>query len=523
MDFKKYFNLNYLFKAILFIALIALYVLLSNAKTITLNPFLDLNVNWYLSLVIVGGIILGSLAGFSIAVIGSILNLILFPNTFSILLLIIHSLVGLLSGRIFKKYFSLKVFFIIFFANLINYIVFYLFNYSLFVLSFNLLLGFFYEVLLTLIIVFIFYYIYKVSLNYHITKKELQSKPIELVTDKKVWIILGLVFLALTLFIIILFYFKMLFITLIVGASLIIITEIIRKDFSKKSNSIKEESNLFLKILTVVIFIFVIFVIITLFITQVQEISSLIASNTNSITNKFLNAFGEYTPNFMKNYISSNNLLDKIMSYLFSFFSSFISNFSYFLINGVLIIPLMFYMYYKKRKKIWAYILASVPKKYKEVFSRATSIVSKELFNFFNAKILQTIVVSVIVSIGFYIIGVKGWFIFGLIAGIFNIVPYLGPILGSIPGLIVAFIESPILAFWALIVVLIAQAIDNFYIEPFMLPSSVKMNALLSVLLTLALAQIYGVLGMILTIPLYILYKVILREFYLETVEFSKK
>jgi predicted PurR-regulated permease PerM len=63
-------------------------------------------------------------------------------------------------------------------------------------------------------------------------------------------------------------------------------------------------------------------------------------------------------------------------------------------------------------------------------------------------------------------------------------VPYLGPILGSIPGLIVAFIESPILAFWALIVVLIAQAIDNFYIEPFMLPSSVKMNALLSVLLT---------------------------------------
>jgi hypothetical protein len=259
MDFKKYFNLNYLFKAILFIALIALYVLLSNAKTITLNPFLDLNVNWYLSLVIVGGIILGSLAGFSIAVIGSILNLILFPNTFSILLLIIHSLVGLLSGRIFKKYFSLKVFFIIFFANLINYIVFYLFNYSLFVLSFNLLLGFFYEVLLTLIIVFIFYYIYKVSLNYHITKKELQSKPIELVTDKKVWIILGLVFLALTLFIIILFYFKMLFITLIVGASLIIITEIIRKDFSKKSNSIKEESNLFLKILTVVIFIFVIF------------------------------------------------------------------------------------------------------------------------------------------------------------------------------------------------------------------------------------------------------------------------
>jgi predicted PurR-regulated permease PerM len=59
----------------------------------------------------------------------------------------------------------------------------------------------------------------------------------------------------------------------------------------------------------------------------------------------------ENIPLIYENYISSNNLLDKIMSYLFSFFSSFISNFSYFLINGVLIIPLMFYMYYKKRKK----------------------------------------------------------------------------------------------------------------------------------------------------------------------------
>lgn len=71
-------------------------------------------------------------------------------------------------------------------------------------------------------------------------------------------------------------------------------------------------------------------------------------------------------------------------------------------------------------------------------------------------------------------------------------------------------------ALFAVITIIISQTIDNLYLIPFMISEKVNINPLLSVILTLAASQLLGALGMVLAIPIYIIYKIIIKESYIE-------
>jgi predicted PurR-regulated permease PerM len=78
-------------------------------------------------------------------------------------------------------------------------------------------------------------------------------------------------------------------------------------------------------------------------------------------------------------------------------------------------------------------------------------------------------------------------------------------------------------ALFAIITVIIAQLIDNLYLIPFMISEKVNINPLLSVVLTLAASKLLGPLGMVLAIPIYIIYKIIIKESYRELVNIYGK
>ena len=100
-----------------------------------------------------------------------------------------------------------------------------------------------------------------------------------------------------------------------------------------------------------------------------------------------------------------------------------------------------------------------------------------------------------------------------LVAGFFNIIPFLGPFLGALPPLFIALLDpSGSVALGVLITIAVAQLVDNLYLQPFFLSSKVKMEPLLAILLVLIFANLAGALGMVLAIPIYSVYKVTLRE-----------
>jgi len=87
----------------------------------------------------------------------------------------------------------------------------------------------------------------------------------------------------------------------------------------------------------------------------------------------------------------------------------------------------------------------------------------------------------------------------------------------------VGYIDSPITALFAVITIIVSQTIDNLYLTPFMISEKVNINPLLSVILTLAASKLLGALGMVLAIPIYIIYKIIIRESYRELIIIYKK
>jgi predicted PurR-regulated permease PerM len=79
------------------------------------------------------------------------------------------------------------------------------------------------------------------------------------------------------------------------------------------------------------------------------------------------------------------------------------------------------------------------------------------------------------------------------------------------------------IALFAVITVIIAQLIDNLYLIPFMISEKVNINPLLSVVLTLAASKLLGPLGMVLAIPIYIVYKIIIKESYGELINIYRE
>jgi predicted PurR-regulated permease PerM len=345
-----------------------------------------------------------------------------------------------------------------------------------------------------------------------------------LTTNTKIWKILLFIFIILSILFYILFYFKTIFITIILGIVLIIITQELKEDYKNRL----EKYNLkkFTKKIIGYSFIFFwIFVIIFLFGASINDFSTVFSNLTENnlgLINIYNNHLEPFIPVFIKNNFIDINNFKKIEIDIIRSISTIFSKLSIFIFNSLLIIPIMFYLYFKKKEEIYKNIKSLIPKKFYNGFIRVSKEVSTKLYSFLTAKIIESIFIALICCFGFYVFGIKGWLILGIIAGFFNIIPYFGPIIGAIPAIIIAYLDNPTLVLYVLITVIIAQLVDNFYLIPFMITSKVNVNPLIGIILILAGAKLYGVMGMIFSIPIYLIYKIILRESYIEIVKHYK-
>ncbi|WP_407282596.1 AI-2E family transporter [Methanolobus sp. WCC1] len=337
-----------------------------------------------------------------------------------------------------------------------------------------------------------------------------------LTTNSTVWRIIFSIFIFLTAIFVILFHFQDLFIVLIMGFILVMATDKILVEFDKRFG---HKSLWTKRIYAIIILLASLFACYLFIMGQLADIGSLLTSPQDEYDAGISSIFSEYghllsTPDGKP--ILSDEQLRSIGNSMFSSISDILSKLSYFIFTGVLIIPLIFKSYFSKKNVMMKEFIELFPVKYQDCVDSSIRDIKNRLRDYFSAKILESVIVGIICCIGFYFSGINGWFFLGALAGLLNIVPYVGPIIGAVPAVIVAFIVSPTTALYAIITVVIAQLVDNLYLIPYMISGKVNVNPLLSILLTLTFASMLGALGMILAIPIYIVYKVALTEFYQE-------
>jgi predicted PurR-regulated permease PerM len=180
---------------------------------------------------------------------------------------------------------------------------------------------------------------------------------------------------------------------------------------------------------------------------------------------------------------------------------------------GIVIVPLiLFYLMrdmFKFKESLYIYVSKENKKEFKEVLEEIDYIVS----GFIRGRIIVCFIVGTMIGVGLYFLHLKFALIIGIVSGIFNFIPYLGPIVGLVLTLIFA-LGSP---WWTLLMIVILFVLVNqleaAYLNPNILGKGLGLHPLTVILSMLICGQLLGILGVLVAVPLAAILKVLATRY----------
>lgn len=174
-------------------------------------------------------------------------------------------------------------------------------------------------------------------------------------------------------------------------------------------------------------------------------------------------------------------------------------------VNIVLSVIIAFYLlkdmdYFKRltNEVLDVILKPKYSKKIKLFFGDIDNVVSK----FIRGQLLDGLIVGLLSSFGLWAVGLDFPVLIGMTAGISNIIPYFGPIIGSIPAVIIGLLSgAPIKALFAVLVLLLVQQLDSAIISPKVVGESVGLHPVF-IILSITVGAYFGLLGMLVAVPI---------------------
>ncbi len=159
------------------------------------------------------------------------------------------------------------------------------------------------------------------------------------------------------------------------------------------------------------------------------------------------------------------------------------------------------YYFLRDRERLLLHLELMIPSAFRRTAMRMASAVHQEISTFLRGQLLISLIVAALSAVGLMLVGVRSFLALGLIVGIFNMIPYFGPLLGAIPAVIMALTQSLSTALFAALALFAVQQIDSMIISPRVMGALTGLHPG-SVLLAITLGSSFaGVLGMLLAIP----------------------
>ena len=180
------------------------------------------------------------------------------------------------------------------------------------------------------------------------------------------------------------------------------------------------------------------------------------------------------------------------------------------------VVPFIAFFIVRDGQRSLKALIEQVPNRYFEITLNLVHRLGVELSGYIRGWLLDSFVVGVAMVIGYYTIGMQYAFVLGIVAGVSNLIPYVGPVAGIFPAVIIALIQggSSTLVINIVILTLIVQLIDNIIIQPWAFATAVDMHPLAVLIIVLLGSEFGGVIGMLLAIPIATVIKVTAKQAY---------
>ncbi|MEE1130160.1 MAG: AI-2E family transporter [Caryophanon sp.] len=257
-----------------------------------------------------------------------------------------------------------------------------------------------------------------------------------------------------------------------------------------------------------------------------QELPNYLGSVINNTVDYIKNSrFDEYFDRYNIDYMTiaqdiSNDLITTVRDTfaslaqnLASGITGFVSALTGFVLSLVIVPFILFYLLWEG-EKLPNFVLNIFPKRGREEVGEIMSDMDKQISSYVQGQILVAICIGIMITIGFFIIGMPYAFLLGSLAMVTSVVPYLGPVIAITPAVIIAIVSSPFMLIKLAIVWTIVQLVEGKFISPQIMGKSLSIHPITIIFVLLTAGSLFGVPGVILGIPGYALLKVLITHLF---------
>ena len=194
------------------------------------------------------------------------------------------------------------------------------------------------------------------------------------------------------------------------------------------------------------------------------------------------------------------NSIRKITDSMFSLFSRIIT---------FVTIPILTFYFLKDKDYFKRKVFLAIPKQYRKDTVKIAKEIDRALSEFIRGRLIVAVFVGVSTTLALLLLRVNFAFLIGMLAGIADIIPYFGPVIGIIPAVFFALLESPIRALWVIIIFIIIQQVENDIITPKIIGESMGLHPVTVILSLIVGGGLFKIIGMLLAVPAIAVFKII--------------
>lgn len=205
---------------------------------------------------------------------------------------------------------------------------------------------------------------------------------------------------------------------------------------------------------------------------------------------------------------SLNDALSRLTSGVFSGVASFFGGL--FAVIGTLV--LTFYLTIQDRG-IKSLVVDLAPSGQRPYLTRLFNRIEERLGQWLRGQLTLGLIIAALIYLALFLLGVKYALVLALLAGVTELVPIIGPYLGGIPAVIVAFSQSPWLALWTIIAYIVVQQLENHLVVPRVMGRVTGLNPVIVIVAVLVGAKLDGITGIIFAVPSVIIVTSFLEDF----------
>ncbi len=186
------------------------------------------------------------------------------------------------------------------------------------------------------------------------------------------------------------------------------------------------------------------------------------------------------------------------------------------IISRAFLAPVLSYYFLRDRAYFCYQLSLCIPVRYRKTCLKILREMRREIGCYLRGQVMVSITVAVLTTLGLFVLGIPSFIALGLLMGICEMIPYIGPLIGGIPVVLFSLPLGLNKTLWAVAMVVLIQQAEGYFLSPRLMAGAVSLHPVYILLLLTAGGLTGGLIGMMAAIPLFVCARGAMRIIYVE-------